>query len=260
MTSGVLSVDSLSCRIGDAELLRDISFSVPDSSFVSIIGPNGAGKSTLLRCIMRIINYTSGTITLFGKNLNEYTQKQLAGSVAYVPQTAQDTHPFTVEEFVAMSRYPYHSLFHTGQADHDAIVETALLDAGVSQLRSHLMSTLSGGERQKVMLAGCLAQDPKIYLLDEVTAYLDPKCQIEVSDILDRLKQRREISIISVTHDINFALRFSDMIFALVDGRHAFYGSPDALDASILNNIFQTDFIYIDDPRTGRPLALPKGF
>ncbi|MEW6535237.1 MAG: ABC transporter ATP-binding protein [Candidatus Auribacterota bacterium] len=250
MTEPALRCESISYSIKDSDLLSNVSFSVQPGEFVSIIGPNGAGKTTLLRCIMRILKNTGGSIYIHGKDTKLMSQRALARQAAYIPQSARFEYPYSVEEFVAMGRYPYLTMFESTDARGMAVVEESLHLTGTASLRSHYIPTLSGGETQKVMLAGALAQSPSILLLDEVTSHLDPKCEFELISTLDKIMAESSLTIISVTHDINFALRFSDKILALVNGKKRFFDKPALLDEGRLHDIYNADFDSFEHPQS----------
>lgn len=261
MTSPVLSIRSLAFSLGGKAILQDVSLDVTAGETWSIIGANGAGKSTLVKCVMRIHTGWTGHVKLHDKDLGQYSQRELARQIAYVPQPGSDQRfPFTVREFVRMSRYAYAGPFGTaGSGDQEAL-DTAMTRANVSQFGDRTLDSLSGGERQKVYIAAALAQEGGILLLDEPTAFLDYRHQDEVAEILHALTQESGTTCISVTHDVNAAMLTGGKALALRDGRVVWQGPTAQLsDEDTLEHIYGTAFRFLDDPVTGLRLVAPQG-
>lgn len=223
--SDALRIEHLACRIGPAEILRDVTCTVRDGSYTAIIGPNGAGKTTLLRCLIRAV-HASGTVTLFGQPLADYRQRDLAKNVGYVAQMGDNAWPYAVRDFVLLSRYPHLSPFTSIGSDDRAIADVALARTGMTDFAERALHTLSGGERQKVFIAAALAQGARLLLLDEPTTFLDYKHQVEVAALLRRLNREEGVTVVAVTHDLNHALRLADHVVALKEGRTVFEGAP----------------------------------
>jgi iron complex transport system ATP-binding protein len=200
-----IEVEDLSFSIGEKAILRGVSLGVETGEFISIIGPNGAGKSTLLKCLVRVNRGWSGTVRLKGRGLGEYSQRELARVMSYVPQARDGAMPFTVLEFVLMGRYPYLGPFSVIDAADEAAALEVLEMVGMKDFARRAMRTLSGGERQKALIAGALSQGAEIMLLDEPTTFLDPRHEHEIINILGRINRDHGVTIVSVTHDINHA-------------------------------------------------------
>lgn len=252
-----LALNNVSCQVDDKKILHDLTFEVNQGDCISIIGPNGAGKTTLLRCIARYLRLSSGSIRVLGRDIGRISQKQLARDIGYIPQKTVFGYPYTVHEFVGMGRYPYASIFGVHDEQHNAIIDRVLRETHLDRLQDRYITTLSGGEAQKALVAGCLAQEPQILLLDEVMTHLDPHHQQDLHTLLHGLNRRYNLTIISVTHDVNFALLFSDKILALKDGALRFYDSTDKLTDTMLRDLFSIDFSFISHPRLPRSLAIP---
>ncbi|MDP2983452.1 MAG: ABC transporter ATP-binding protein [Candidatus Latescibacter sp.] len=253
MTQESISIRNYSFSIGDKRILFDVSLSVKEGEFLSVIGPNGAGKSTLIKCLIRINTGGKGEISLAGKPLELYSQKALARLLGYVPQTDGRSLPFTVEEFVMMGRYPYLSPFTPISHKDEQAVQDALDITGTGRLAERVMNTLSGGERQNVLIAAALAQGARILLLDEPTTFLDPKHVADVHRILKRTNRERGFTIVMVTHDINAAALLSDRIAILKEGRMAFEGLPgEVMQNDILSRIYDKPFLFVTHPVTGQ--------
>ncbi len=233
------------------EILADIDLSVAQGEYVSIIGPNGAGKSTLLKCLNRIIRGGRGSIEVFGKNVQGYTQKELGRLIGYVSQTREQAFPYTVFEFVLMARYPYLSPLSRVSKEDTRVVEEALSMTNTTDFASRKVNTLSGGERQKVYLAGALAQQPKILLLDEPTTHLDPRYHAEIQQTISDICTRLGMTILHVTHDFSHIAFWSKKVIAIKGGRVHATGTPDEiLTRNRLKDIFDTDFLLIPHPST----------
>ena len=260
MNSAALDVQSLSFSIGDARILKDISFRIMSGETWSILGPNGSGKSTLLKCLMRIHRNWHGSVSVFGRPMQTYSQRELAGRIAYVPQAGGD-HLFlyTVRQFVTMGRYPYAGPFRTeGQKDR-AVIEAVMRRTGTDIFADRTMNSLSGGERQKVFIAAALAQESDILLLDEPTAFLDYRHQGEVMAILRSLNRESGCAVLNVTHDINSAILTGGNVLALRSGKVAYHGPVEGLVCEKqLRAIFDATFRFIDDPVTGARLIAPQ--
>ncbi|MDT8395198.1 MAG: ABC transporter ATP-binding protein [bacterium] len=256
----VLEIENLSLSIGNVMILRDVTFSVPRGQYLSIVGPNGAGKSSVLKCLMGIRADWSGRVRVQGRSTSDMTQKQLAARVCYVPQADGTAFPFTVRQFVLMGRYPHHSPFtFTGTEDLE-IVDRSLTLTGTARFAERDIRTLSGGERQKVLIAAALAQGARILLLDEPTTFLDPLHAGDVQSLLLNLNRDSGVTVLAVTHDINHAALYSDRVVALVDGELVFDGPPDAfMDNAVLERIYTRPFTFVGHPVTGRPMVVPEG-
>jgi iron complex transport system ATP-binding protein len=255
-----IEVADLSYGVRGKQILKGVSFDVPQGQYLVVIGPNGAGKTTLLKCLMRIYKKSGQSIRIFGKNLTEFAQKDLAKLVGYVPQADEMASGFSVYEFVAMGRYPYLNPF-TGLDGRDRKkVDEALELTNTTALKERVMGTLSGGERQRVSIAAALAQEAKILLLDEPTSFLDPLHQVHVHELLGDLHQNLGLTIVTVTHNINAAAIWGEKVMALRNGRTVFSGDGDELmQNEVLESIYEKRFVFSKHPQTGKPVIVPDG-
>jgi len=260
MKNVLLEVKDYSFKFGKKETLKKISFSVLEGEHLSIIGPNGAGKTTLLKCLDRILTGGDGDIKLNGKALKNYSQRDLAKLMSYVPQADGRFFPFTVHEFIMMGRYPHLSPFSSiNKTDKDLTFKVLKL-TGTTQFADRFLNTLSGGERQKVFIAAALVQEAKIILLDEPTTFLDPKHQDEIHHLLRQLNHEYGLTIISVTHEINNAVHWSDRILALKEGGLVFFGrAKEIMNNEILEKVYEKPFLFVKHPQTGTPVIIPEG-
>jgi len=257
--ANAVEVDGLIYQAGDQKILDQVSFSVQRGESLSIVGPNGAGKTTLLKCLNRILESTQGSIRIFGRDLKQFCQSDLARVVAYVPQADGRMLPFTVYEFVLMGRYPYFSPFSSISRKDEEAAWDALCLTGTECLETRMMDTLSGGECQKVLIAAALAQSAEILLLDEPTTFLDPKHQAEILRILRNTNQESGLTLLTVTHDLNSAVIIGDRILALKEGRTVFQGlSLEIMSKDILFQIYGQEFDFVGHPQLDKVLAVPR--
>ncbi|MFA7691715.1 MAG: ABC transporter ATP-binding protein [Candidatus Hydrogenedentes bacterium] len=260
MTSPAYEIKDLSIVLDGQTIVKELSFSLEAGQSMAIIGPNGAGKSTLLKAMLRLIPIASGSIQLFGKALQRYDHKYLARAAAYVPQSAAVNLPFTVGEFVLMGRYAYLSAFSNFTAlDYEA-AEKAMVQADVLSLSERSLFSLSGGERQKVYLAAAIAQEPRVLLLDEATAFLDYKHQVDILNLTESLQRETRLSVVAVTHDLNQRILHYNRVLALKQGQIVYWGAPEGLlDTALLEDIYETPFRFLEDPQWGGIHIVPQG-
>ncbi|TFZ40376.1 ABC transporter ATP-binding protein [Soehngenia longivitae] len=237
----IINLNKVEFGYGKQKVLKDINLTIEEGQFLSIIGPNGAGKSTLLKVINNIYENYDGNISIYGKNIRDYTRKELARIVSFVPQDTYLDFEFSIEELVFMGRYPFQKRFQNdGKYDYD-ISYRAMALTNTLEIKDRLITQISGGERQRALIAKALAQDPKIILLDEPTSHLDINHQIEVLELLKELNKKQNLTIISVLHDLNLASRYSDKLVLLKDGQILKSGNVDeVLTASNIENAYNT--------------------
>lgn len=251
-------INNLSISFGEKEVLKDVTLDIQRGDFLSILGPNGAGKSTLLKCICGILHEWRGEIMLEGKPLKKHSSRERARLVSYVPQSVSHKMPFSVFDFVAMGRYPHLSPFSTLTPEDREQIERAIETVGMQDFRARQMDTLSGGERQMVMIAAALAQGGKIMVLDEPITFLDYRHQVAVMNILQKLNQEKNFTIITVNHDLHTALHFSSRVAAIKSGHLTRYGSPDTFsDEPFLRELYETPFKKLQ--LAEHELILPEG-
>ncbi|HEX9067260.1 MAG TPA: ABC transporter ATP-binding protein, partial [Ktedonobacterales bacterium] len=192
----------------DEPVLRDISLSIEAGECVGLLGPNGAGKSTLLRLIAGVLRPGAGSVRVGGQLVRSGTRRELSRQIAVVPQDFSVQFAYTVRQIVELGRTPHQGVLSwAGEADR-AAVDSALAATHMVDLADRLMSDLSGGERQRVVLAMALAQQPAILLLDEPTAHLDIKHQMEILDLMRYLNATQGITVVATMHDLNLAARY----------------------------------------------------
>jgi iron complex transport system ATP-binding protein len=248
-------------------VLSGLSFTIAAGEILGVIGPNSAGKTTLIRLLTRVLAPTDGRVVIEGVALAEWPRWRLAQRVAVVSQDLPPALPFTVEELVLMGRYPHgpRRFFET-RADR-AIAREAMAASGVLPLAGQPLGALSGGERQRAVLARALAQRPRLLVLDEPTAHLDLRYQVECVGLLRRLNRDDGLTVVLVSHDLNLAAEVSDRLLLLADGRPVRVGAPaEVLDEALLASVYGCAVAIDKNAATGRPVvhvvypeSLPKG-
>lgn len=215
----VLSVKNIYCGYGKTEVLQGVSFQVFPNQKLCILGPNGCGKTTLLRAVNKILP-VRGEITVLGRSTDQMGRREIAGIMAYMSQRNAVYFPYTVYETVMMGRYARHKgFFSRADVRDQKAVKECMVQTGVWELRDRLLTELSGGQFQRVMLSRVFAQSPDLILLDEPTNHLDLKYQIELMEYLNEWVGQGDRCVVSVLHDINLAFSFGDDILLIEDGK-----------------------------------------
>ncbi len=207
------------------KVLDSVCLDLNESKFVCILGPNGVGKSTLVHCINRILKPQEGVVLLDQTNVQDMGLKEVARKVGYVPQASTDMFPLTVVDTVLMGRHP-HSGWSTNEADLD-IVTGILSMLEIEDLAMRSFDELSAGQKQKVLIARGLAQEPQLLLLDEPTSNLDIRHQLEVMELLGELVRSRKLLVVMVSHDLNITARYADLVIMMKGGKIFDAGTPE---------------------------------
>ena len=223
---------------GCSEVLKNVSFQMEPGKFLAILGNNGVGKSTLLKCFNHILKPDSGEVILDGENLLKLPGREAAKKVAFVSQSVPNTQ-MTVHDVVMLGRRPYMKWGFT-EEDH-GIVHDAMHRLDVEDMRGRFLNQLSGGEKQKVMIARALAQQPKALLLDEPTSALDIQNQYQVLKMVREICHKDNMIAVVVIHDLNLALRFCDRFLLLKDGEVYRHGDRSVLDSNALKEVYGVD-------------------
>jgi iron complex transport system ATP-binding protein len=258
MKEKILTIKNLSFAYDGANVLDKISFDVPGGCFLSILGPNGSGKSTLINLISKVLKNYKGEIIIKGRSVESLNSKEIAKLVAVVPQYSNAGFDFLVGELVLMGRFPYISRFgREGKQDFD-IVEAVMEKTKTLPLYKKRFNELSGGEKQRVIIAQALVQDTPIILLDEPTSHLDINFQIEIMDLFFKLNADEGKTIIGVFHDINLAANYSNKVILLKNGMVFDYGEiNDTITKENIKKVFNSDIYVSKNPFTGKLYISP---
>ncbi len=255
----VVQLENVSFSYSDGMVLEDINLSIEKGEMVGLIGPNGSGKTTLLKLISGILHPARGEIRLDGAKLKQLSRKAVAQRVAVVPQQFNMPFAFTSGEVVMLGRIPFLKIF-TEEGERDrAIVSQAMGTTRTKHLERRLFNELSSGERQKVILAMALAQEPKLLLLDEPTAHLDISHQVEILEAVKQLNQEQGITIISAIHDLNLASLYFQRLVLLKEGRIFTDGGPSqVLTSDTIKEVFSAS-VQVERHPSGVPhiIVLP---
>lgn len=229
-----------------ATVLRGVSFTIHAGEHVAIIGPNGAGKSTLLRCMAGLLKPTSGEVRLQGEAVAAVPRRELARRIAFLPQSQGVETAMTVRELAMTGRYPYFTLFEPSSAADHRAVDAALALCGIAALADRRFDELSGGERQRALLAAAIAQEAPVLLLDEPFTFLDPAGQETFAAVIRRLRSRRGVTVVTVTHDLARAAADGCRVIGIRGGGIVLDGpAVEAMTPAALAALF------------GRPVATP---
>jgi iron complex transport system ATP-binding protein len=246
---------------GKIKALAEVDFNVEKGDFISILGPNGSGKSTLLSVISGIFKPAVGTIKLGEKNISEMDRKEIARKIAYVPQNIHVDFPFTCRQIVLMGRFPHLRGLGIEKSIDKQVAEQAIEQTGISHLADRMIYQLSGGERQRVFIAQAIAAEPEILMLDEPVSALDIKYKVQIMDLLRKLNEERNITIIVILHDLNLAASYSKNILLLKSGRVYKYGSPaETMQADFIRVVFDIDVNILRNPETGEAYISPRKY
>lgn len=229
-------------------VVRDIDVSVPVGKILTIIGPNGCGKSTILKSITKQLQVLAGTVFIADNALNRLSQRELARTTSLVLTERPQAELMTSGDVVAVGRYPFTgTLGILGEQDHHAI-DVALHTVGAYELKDKRFDQLSDGQRQRILLARALCQEPRIIVLDEPTSHLDIRFAVEITDILRRMADEKQVTVIMSLHELNYAKRVSDLVMCVKNGHVRYLNTPEAIfTKSVISDLFDLpDHIYDD--------------
>ena len=244
-----LNLDGVSVELDRHRIVDEVDLKVGDREVVGLIGPNGSGKSTLLRTVYRALAPMAGVVRLGGDDVWSLAPRESARRTAVVAQEAPPEFDFTVEEVVTLGRLPHKGLFD-GETDEDRrLIVEALDRVGIAHLTHRVFTTLSGGEKQKALLAKALVQQPSLLVLDEPTNHLDIRAQLELLELIRELG----VSTLTALHELNLAAAYCDRLYLLDGGRLVTSGPPtDVLTPEVLGAVFGVAAHRAEHPDTGR--------
>lgn len=259
MTTQRLEATGLSLGYDKRLITRDLELAIPDGSFTVIVGANGCGKSTLLRGLARLLAPKAGVVHLDGKDIHRYHSKEVARRLGLLPQAQVAPDGITVVDLVSRGRYPHQKLLRQWSGEDEEAVRAALAATDTTDLADRIVDELSGGQRQRVWLAMALAQRTEILLLDEPTTYLDIAHQVEVLDLVSRLRDDHGYTLVAVLHDLNLACRYATHLVAMKDGAVVAEGDPaEVITAELVEHVFGLTCRVITDPESQTPLVIPR--
>jgi len=254
MGPSFLEVENLTKCFGGLVAVNNVSFHVGRGEMVGLIGPNGSGKTTLLRVISGILVPKAGQVFLQGTRLEKISRRNLAQTLSCLSQDLSLDLSFTVREITLMGRSPHLSKIGRETTKDFEIAERAMQLADVSHLADRLITEISSGERQRALIAMCLAQEPKMLLLDEPTSHLDIAHQLSVLDLIGKLNRQTNMTVIAVFHDLNLAAEYCDKLLVLDRGRVEAFGSPeDVLTADMILKVYGAKVQTLQNPVSGKP-------
>ena len=246
-----LGAEGVSYSVDGQTLLDGVSLHAEQGRFVGIVGPNGAGKSTLLRALSGVLRQQDGAVLLEGRELRSLSARDVAASMALVPQIAPYTQGFTSFELVLMGRYPHLGRFQVEGGEDNRIARDAMRQTDTERFADRTLDTLSGGERQRVFVSRALAQRPRVLLLDEPTSNLDVYHQLKVLDLVRQLVDDG-LTAVAAIHDLHLAARYCDRLVLLSAGRALAEGTPEeVLTPEAIESAFGVRCAVYREPVTG---------
>lgn len=250
----MLVTENLSGGYGPKIIVKDVSLNVNSGEFVGIIGPNGCGKSTLLKLLTRVLPLKSGSILYKDKAITDYPLKKLYQEIAVVSQETLINFSFSVWEIVLMGRIPHLKRLQQETPRDYAIAQQALELTGTLHLKNCMIDQLSSGERQRVLIARALTQEPTLLLLDEPTAHLDIGQQVHILDLLKQLNQAQKVTIITVIHDLNSASEYCHRIILMNEGSIVQDGRPEeVITVTNIEDVYKAKVHISHHPISGKP-------
>jgi iron complex transport system ATP-binding protein len=252
----MLKTDNIKFSYNKINILNGIDLNIEKGSFVGIIGPNASGKSTLLKNISKTLTADQGKVYLDKKVLNDYSSMELAKKMAVVPQNTEVNFNFNVYDIIMMGRHPYQKRWSGLEKEDKNIVKNIMELTDTLKLKNKLINELSGGERQRVIIARALAQDPDVLLLDEPTSNLDINYQGEIYGLLKHLNQKFNLTIITVSHDLNLTAQYCEELLLLKNGEIFAAGNAEnVLTEKNIKKVYNAEVLIKTNPISGKPFV-----
>lgn len=243
----------------DRPAVLEVSAQVEQGEIFALVGPNGAGKSTVLKLMLGALEATRGRVTYEGRALGDWKRKDLAREIGVVPQIESITFPVTVQELVAMGRYPHLGLWQPEREVDRRATRLALERCDLQELEARPMGTLSGGERQRARVARALAQEPKTLVLDEPTAALDVHHEMAIFELLHGISHNDGVTVVMVTHNLNLASRYADHLLLLDEGSTVAQGAPSkVLTDETMSRVYRWPLAITPHPGPGADTGAPQ--
>ncbi|MFH2068339.1 MAG: ABC transporter ATP-binding protein [Candidatus Omnitrophota bacterium] len=233
----VLKIAGLEFSYQSAPVLKGVSLIIEEGDRFAILGPNGTGKTTFLKCLNRKLK-PKGSIMLEDRNLETFSRREIARKIGFVPQESETTSSFTGLEIILMGRYAHGGGFARTNEHDPGAIRDILRETGTTDFAHRPFCRLSGGEKQRIIIARALYQNPGILLCDEPTLHLDLKSQVEILSLLKKSSQRGNLTILFASHDINLAFQFAEKILLFSEGRIYAAGGREVLTENNLKTVF----------------------
>lgn len=247
---GSLAVDNVDVHVGRKKILQQVSLDASTGNRVGLCGPNGSGKSTLLRAIFGAVTPAVGRVWVGGEDTARLSRREIAHRIGVVLQDRPQDFDFTVHDVVTMGRTSHHRLFDGRGEHHEQIVDDAVDQVGLTHLQHRSFNTLSGGEKQRALLARCIAQETNLVMLDEPTNHLDIRYQLDTLELVTSLRT----TAIMALHDLNLAAAYCDHIYLINQGEIAAHGATeDVLTPQAIREVFGVHADVRANPTTGNP-------
>lgn len=254
----MLKIKNISAGYSNKSILKSITFNIKTKSFTGIIGRNGAGKSTLLKVICAILKQYNGNIYIDDIEISDIKRKDFSKKISFMPQNVDTSFPISVENFVLLGRYPYMNILKIPKKQDYEVVEYVLKLASIWDLRKRNINELSGGEKQKVLIAQTLAQETDIIVLDEPTSHLDIGSQNEILELLKELNEKYSKTIITTLHDLNAAGEYCNNLIFLNNGKiHSMGSVKKVLNYKDIEKIYKTTVLVKENPLSLKPYVIP---
>ena len=250
----IVCAQNISFRYTDKPVLNGVSFALDAARILAVIGPNGSGKTTLLKILNATLFPNAGQMLIEGRDTRRWSRQAIARTVAIVPQEAPAVFPFFAEEIVLMGRFSHLGSFAFEDKKDYRIVREVMAKTDCLAYAHRRFNELSAGQRQRVLIARALAQEPKVLLLDESTVFLDLKHQAQFLSLLHKLSRAQHLTVVFVTHDINLAAQNADSILLLYNGKKYAIGTPaEILTAPNIKEVYDVDVGIDLNPHNGLP-------
>jgi len=244
-----LNARDVSVTLSRREIVRQVSLEVKGNRFVGLLGPNGSGKTTLLKSVYRVLKPSAGLVTLDDVDIQKLAYRDTARRMGVISQFTVMNFDFTVEEVVLMGRAPHKTAFSRDTEEDYRIAEDALRRVDMLDFRDRSFNTLSGGEKQRILLARTLAQQVELLILDEPTNHLDIKYQIQIMDVVKGLG----VGVLAALHDLNLTLLYCDYVYVLKDGRIVAHGkTEDVITEQLIREVYEVECAVQRHPKNGR--------
>ncbi|MCM8821262.1 MAG: ABC transporter ATP-binding protein [Candidatus Omnitrophica bacterium] len=250
----ILEFKNVSAAYGKEEILHNISFQMKKGNFVGVIGPNGSGKSTLLKTAVKILRHSKGQVLFKNTDTGKISARDFAKSVSFLPSDIEIAYPYTVKELLLMARYPFSSDFRNPSKRDIEIIVSISKQMELTPFFDRTIFQMSEGEKQRVLLAQCLVQEPELIVLDEPTSHLDIGFQFAFLDLLKTLQKTSDLSILAALHDLNLASQYCENILLLKNGSVIKFGEvQDVIKFEIIEDVYHTNVLVYPHPVSGKP-------